>query len=95
MLSLTDISLLPSDADALEEFGKAIARHPSLNDINLLRNAIGDEGGLNLSKYVAENKIITSLKVDTTLSQDIYDILCRVPSNEKKSKKKGSTKKKK
>jgi len=94
-LSLTDIGLMPNDADALEEFGRAIGRHPSLNDIILLRNAIGDEGGLNLSKYVAENKIITSLKIDTALSPDIYDTLCRIPSNEKKSKKKGSGKKKK
>jgi len=38
-LSLTDIGLMPNDADALKEFGKAIGRHPSLNEINELRNA--------------------------------------------------------
>ena len=93
LLVLADNNLTLNDDEALDAFGNAISEHSSLTEINLLRNVIGESGALTLSKHLAVNKKIATVKVDTSLSSETYERLCRIPVFEKKKKKKKKKKK--
>lgn len=93
-ICLADNKFKPTDVIALECFGETISKHETLTEVSIVRNIIGNDGGLALSRHLEQNKKITSFKVDTTLSSKIYEVLSRIPVSEKKKGKKKASKKK-
>lgn len=97
-LDISDNQIAESDSDvqSLNEFAMALRSHKSLKSIRLIDNFIGEEAGSVLLNGIKDNKEITSFLVDTsTLPEELYSVLCRIPSGKEKKKKGGGKKKKK
>lgn len=84
------------DAEALEDFSRILATHPTVLGVDLLHNNIGTQGGTLLLPAVQENARLSEFKVDANMDDDLFRSLFKA-SNPKKSKgkKKGAKKKKK
>lgn len=89
-----NISSSETDVSTLNKFAKVLCNHPSIIEVDLLYNSIGDPGGIALLDGIGSNKKITILKVDMNLSPELYCALSRKKSDTKKNKK-GKKKKKK
>ena len=84
------------DVQNLDTFAMALTDHKSLKSVNLRDNFIDIKGGTVLLKGIKDNKTISSFFVDTTsLPEELYAELCRIPSGKEKKKKGGGKKKKK
>ena len=91
-MSLADTNIGKHDCEALDNLGESIASHSKLSELNLMRNIISKPGALTLSTHLAQNKNITTIRVDPCLCDEAYNALCRI-SNEKAGKKKSKKKK--
>jgi len=84
------------DVEALSLLASCVAKHPSLQEINLLYNPI-EEAGASALLPAAENKNIIQFLLDTNVPEAIYRQLYRsAPAKNlsKKKKKKGKNTKK-
>jgi Ran GTPase-activating protein (RanGAP) involved in mRNA processing and transport len=76
-LLVADNYITTTDIDAIQAFAHALSISKSLVQVDLSANVIGDVGGRVIANGLEYNKMITSFKVDTTLSPDLYDSIIR------------------
>ena len=88
-----NISSSEIDISAIRIFAMALCNHPSIIEVDLSYNNIGNPGGATLVDHMGVNKKITTFQVDMNLSPKLYSALYRKKMNAKK--KKGKKKKKK